>query len=81
MSTKEKPFQSRYNSTELFVLSLSSPGDTFKIDILDENTVMIHSNETPSGSLLKGSKRIVYTVSDEIDIDFIRSQFSVKPAA
>lgn len=76
LELKEKPFQSRYKSAELFVLYLSSPGDTFKIDILDKNTVMIHSHEPLRGSLLKGSQRIVYTVSDEIDIDFIRSQFS-----
>ena len=76
LDLKEKPLQSRYKSTELFVISFSSPGDTFKIDILDKNTVMIHSHEPLRGSLLKGSQRIVYTVSDEIDIDFIRSQFS-----
>ena len=78
LELKEKSFQSRYNSTELFVIYLSSPGCTFKIDILDENTVVIHYNEPPRGSLLKGSQRIVYTVSDEIDIDFIRNQFSTK---
>ena len=81
LELQEKLFQSRYKSAELFVLYLSSPGDTFKIDILDKNTVMIHSHEPLRGSLLKGSQHIAYTVSDEIDIDFIRSQFSDKPAA